>query len=455
MATRTSDRGKFDLTAIGVNPSPVAYGEPCTLSVTLKNRTGAAITALLIDAQVTCRNALTPEQEIYNPEIDPYVRFYLRLYGNPDVYWPETPISWANGAEHTFTFTGAFAHNYGPSMWDIRDGDGNIVGEIDVRAPDLSGRTLNPGDRGGLTLTIVYVNRNGDFQDDFSDDLSGGFVGDVPVLSHRWSPTVPTLAVHRGVADGGGYVAGDEGERLMVTSGLAMSAHADPSRMFCRLYYANDPDVDMSDSYIDLMPSLSALLAGVTDDASLVTRTFSNGLDWYFLLAFGDAWETAVAPASIARAFANLHLSGASTGGAAFGRFSSSAEGNPKLESEYPIYAYGGIEGVTNYAAGEVSTGGRWIDGKPIYRYVFDGTVTLSERTTVATLPSTVDTMIRGTMIAGGQPIPFTNFSDAGWNTAWYLHGSKTLIVQAGAQNRAARRIVFILEYTRADDTAT
>ena len=41
------------------------------------------------------------------------------------------------------------------------------------------------------------------------------------------------------------------------------------------------------------------------------------------------------------RAFANLHLSGQSTGGVAIGKFSASAYGNPLFECAFPIVLSG------------------------------------------------------------------------------------------------------------------
>ena len=46
----------------------------------------------------------------------------------------------------------------------------------------------------------------------------------------------------------------------------------------------------------------------------------------------------------VARAFANLHLSGLKTGGVAFGRFSSATLNIPKFESDFPAYLYGGVK---------------------------------------------------------------------------------------------------------------
>lgn len=94
---------------------------------------------------------------------------------------------------------------------------------------------------------------------------------------------------------------------------------------------------------LDLTGRLDDLLEGVENDAELVPGIFSNGVDWSFLLVFGDAYERTTAACSVFRAFANLHLSGCPTGGACFGGFGTSVSGNPKLESHYPVYLYGGI----------------------------------------------------------------------------------------------------------------
>lgn len=94
---------------------------------------------------------------------------------------------------------------------------------------------------------------------------------------------------------------------------------------------------------IDLSDKLSDMLFGVNNSASLISETFSNGVGWNFLLVFGDEYEQVTASLGIARAFANLHLSGYSTGGACFGGFCTSTQDNPKLESYFPAHLYGGI----------------------------------------------------------------------------------------------------------------
>ena len=94
---------------------------------------------------------------------------------------------------------------------------------------------------------------------------------------------------------------------------------------------------------IDLSDRLSDMLFGVNNSASLISETFSNGVGWNFLLVFGDEYEQVTASLGIARAFANLHLSGYPTGGACFGGFCTSTQDNPKLESHFPAHLYGGI----------------------------------------------------------------------------------------------------------------
>jgi len=63
-----------------------------------------------------------------------------------------------------------------------------------------------------------------------------------------------------------------------------------------------------------------------------------------FAEIFAEDHESTSVRLNVGRAFANLHLSGAQSGGVCFGGFSSSTEGNPKLESHYPAHLYGGID---------------------------------------------------------------------------------------------------------------
>lgn len=190
---------------------------------------------------------------------------------------------------------------------------------------------------------------------------------DVPnfvILDARCSPSIPAFSVER---------TEDEAETIKVTLKLGLAADltdTQKARMIPKL-------VDGSGTEITLhYTTLDNLLTGVVDSTTLVTDTFDKAVNHDLTLTFGDAYESASAKADIDRSFANLHLSGKSTGGACFGGFCTSTEGNPKLETYYPIYAYAGIAvgGGGAYSTDEVDTGSKWIDGKTIYRKVLEFT---------------------------------------------------------------------------------
>jgi len=162
----------------------------------------------------------------------------------------------------------------------------------------------------------------------------------VTVLDARYYPSVALLRLER--ATGG--VPDDEGESLIADLLLGVSSAADISGMTLRLHYSSAGAATVSSPYINLTSWIPDLLAGVNDSAALITRSFSKSVDWYFLLVFGDGYESVQAGCMVARAFANMHLSGSSTGGVCFGGFSTSSAGNPLLESYYPARLYGGVE---------------------------------------------------------------------------------------------------------------
>ena len=313
MALFTSSRGFFEITAFSQSPAVIAYGDMATWSVTIKNKTGKTINGFALNGHAAYENAVTAAQIAQDPNLK-YLHtgeIDMPFYG---ISHAQASISWANNTEKTFTLAKAFQ---GEKVIYTSQ----TAGEIDLNEPDRTSRLLQPADNYGylsdFDLYIIYDTKSGNTisvgNDDGFYDLTSGYSQYVVVTSYHWSPAA-SLSLQRGLADG---TASDEGERLLLTAQLGKSEYADVSGMACRLYYASGAAPTAASSYVDLTSSIAALLAGVTDDVSLVTQTFSNGNDWYFLLWFGDAYESASASASVSRAFANLHLSGASTGGAA------------------------------------------------------------------------------------------------------------------------------------------
>ena len=449
MALFTSAGGKFEITALSMTPSAALYGGTATISVTLKNLSGVAITATQLIVHVVYRNIVTDAMIAAAPDLGLektgiIADFLIKSASGGN--WVSG--TWANNAEKTFTGTFTFQH-------DVEEYDIPGYGLTDVEAPDMSQRLLQPGltsDR-GFTLLINYKygsNKTG--RDAFDQDLSNGFTRYVVVYAQSWRPAA-SLSVRRCTVSGGAATPSDEGERLMLTASISCADAADTSQMYCRLYYAQDAPPTDASPCVDLTAHISDLLTGVTDDATLVTQTFSNGIDWYFALVFGDVAERGTASASAARAFANLHLSGQPTGGAAFGRFSSSALNDPKLESEYPIYPYAGIEGVNNYAAGDALTGGHWL-GSPIRRAVFADTgVTATGAVAVGTLAETpavvlsvtgcyyraADTMFR--------PLPFISYASINWAVSAVVHDDGSVELYFGSSNTGSKDYVLVVDY--------
>jgi hypothetical protein len=418
MALYTSANGWFEITALSFFPQVIAPGESTTITVTIKNTSGVNITKTRVNCGFYYMAA-----DGYDYDSQPSTLLYGENTSGFDI--GTKAISWNRNTEQTFSGTMTFNPGDHPA--------------------DMSSRLIIPGTNEGLFIT-AWRNESG--SDQFSD-VSDSYGGRLKLVTSHWQPRASML-MQRCLPNG---TPDDQGERLLLTANVSHGSDADVSQMYCRLYYEQGAAPDGSSSFVNLTSQIPDLISGVTGDYSLVTQSFSNGVDWYFLFVFGDDYEQDTVSGSIARAFANLHLSGASTGGAAFGRFSSSTEGNPKLESEYPFYAYGGIEGVNNYSTAEVLTGGHWIDGKPIYRFVATGTVTLAASTTLLTLPSVPDNVIdiRMAVYAGSdwKPVCYTYYNNNNWDTNVRITNNGDVIVQAGSSAQVSTKYNLIIEYTK------
>lgn len=121
------------------------------------------------------------------------------------------------------------------------------------------------------------------------------------------------------------------------------------------------------------------------------------------------------------------------------------------LTPEQQVQARTNILG--SYSTDEQDTGMRWIDGKPIYRRVFTGTLKAS--TSIQVLSNIgYDTVIR---VEGTQYIPDTgthrsmNYYNSGTNNARIFAQSDAVT----AYSTSAGNVWGIIEYTKVNDTAT
>jgi hypothetical protein len=120
--------------------------------------------------------------------------------------------------------------------------------------------------------------------------------------------------------------------------------------------------------------ALSGSITALIQIAPNENLVLGKNSDWDLVLWYGDQFESAVYPARNAfvlpRSFANMHLSGRKNGGVCFGSFSKATDKNPLFQCYYPAEFEEGIKGGFTYESGEVRTGGKWIDGKDIFRQV-------------------------------------------------------------------------------------
>ena len=117
-------------------------------------------------------------------------------------------------------------------------------------------------------------------------------------------------------------------------------------------------------------------VSGTSVDASALIRRqnaavgdFNDMSGYEFQLVLSDIYASSTASDEMPTKDVRLCLE-QNTGSIGFGGEATGTATTPEYDFYGLIRARGGIEGVTNYAPGETATGGRWIDGRPIYRQV-------------------------------------------------------------------------------------
>lgn len=229
-----------------------------------------------------------------------------------------------------------------------------------------------------------------------------------------------------------------------------------------RAYYAQDADPGTGSSYVDIASAFSLTAANMGVEKTVkISGTWSNGADYYFLLYFSAGEEVADGKLDAApRATVPLYIS-ETNNGVAVGQYSTATASDAKFESRWHAYFYngitveGGVQGLNSFAAGEQATGGTWIDGKAIYRYVLTATATVSGgKESLGTFPATIDTLISttGTLKSSDgtlRPVPFAYYSKAGWHAGYFIDENNIVQLQLGGEYSGSHAVVVIFEYTK------
>ena len=351
MAFPVSDKGYFQITALSFSPSIIAMGESTTVTVTLKNVSGKTVGSCYINMYgkypaASAAQGMGSTASVY-------------LHGGPS--FAMTAINWSNNATKTFTGTVNFSGSYPV------DTDNYVL--------DLSKTRVFV-----QIVTNVTFASGGNY-DNFTS-LCGSSGEYLTVLQKRDNPRL-NLEINRTPND----------EAVAVATSVSLAADSDLTTLSAHGYTftlyrtsAHNP-ATVSDTVTTLNCTLSQMYTGIVNSTSAITTTFSNGSDWYFLLRLTNGKETAYAHASIPRAFANVHMSGCTTGGVAFGKFSSATEGGPKFECEYPAYFSSGVFDGTGHEIGGVQTAGGTITRSAGYGSGMVSTATFSFGKTFSSVP--------------------------------------------------------------------
>lgn len=435
MAIFTSFKKYFEITGLSFNSNIITVGEETNYSISIKNVSGKKISSMRADMR------------LYYKATDDTVRGSesATVYSG-NLEYGYGSISWENGATKTFTgkFTFVPAAAYPPNITTrlLQLFKGSDAGYSE---------SYGGNERLGLTLNI---STNATFSDgsntDIFFDLRGENSEHLYVIDARYKPSIITFMSERSIES----IPNDEGENLLMNIHLGKSIAAKPEVMSLYLYYQNRENPTVEPFVVTLTGKIEDALASEIQE--VLYKTLDKNSDWDLLLWFGDKYESTTMSFFVSRAFANVHLSGASTGGVCFGSFSKATEGKPLFQCYYPAEFESGIKGGFTYQSGEVNTGGKWIDGKSIYRNIVEINVaTVNSRVDyVATLPN-VDVLmdlrasITRTANTGRRYPACFWYSDSNYHSIW-LEYPDSLSVKT---SHAITGYV-IIEYTKLEEAS-
>ena len=319
MAFPTSDAGYFTITALSFSPQVIVPGETAQFSVTLKNTSGVSVTKCRVELNGKYKSSRSDGRNGSTPTV------FLHGSNNYSSDYGMAAISWANNASQTFIGTAKFSLN---SQFPL-DTSSYF---LDLTNTNFSlSITTNANFANGSNFDNIYGLRGAN-----SEYLS--------MLTARDNPTL-AFSVER--------TPDDEGTALVTniklssdSSASTLSSHGYAVKLYCSSEH--DP-ATIDDDSVTLNCTLADICTGVTDSTAAITQTFPNGSDYAFLLQVSNGYETVSAFSDIARAFANVHMSGWATGGIAFGKFSAATENNPLFECGFPIV----LTGTKTYGASD------------------------------------------------------------------------------------------------------
>ena len=366
------------LTALEIAPRYFTIGDTVTVTVTVKNNSTSQGIFTILPELTLERNIGTLSSALL-------------------VDWAWTSVTLAKGKTATFTISGICR--------DVPWEGHSTVTEIRDYMDDQGIRCM-AGTNMGFYFTAKFDNFDGD-----GVTLSGAAMEtlmghDIGLLNRHLPGVVRRCTLKRcRLKDGTTYVLDDEGTTLRASVALTLGDGFAGSNVSTKQIVVtgdggSGQTVSLTAAQLDTM--LTSAGYAELGAGGLVGGTWSNGENLTARFEIGDAYELMVFTATVPRAFANLHLSGCTTGGVAFGKFSASAEGSPLFECTYPAIFTGGVDigvdwqaltvesAVTTPATDGVGNGALRVGREGAHVYLRGGVELRSASTAVliATLPS-------------------------------------------------------------------
>lgn len=352
-----------------------------------------------------------------------------------------------------------------------------ITGEytIDPRYPDLSAvHTLTLTDSGGTDIYTASQSNDSVFNVGAITgagtitwtytvtDGTGGTVTDTGTFSvlPYAPPAISGLAVERyiTVLDDQGhttYVASEDGDHVWFTFEAKATAVNNSNAWTLTLVYGKQDDTDETTVQI-ASPSAGSTLT-YTNSRAVLTAQIDPSHPWWFTVTATDAFGLSSSMTGYvdeATAFFDVEENGVSVGMRSNGKAS---DKRFEVAEDYTAHFYGGIEGVTDYTEGEVKTGGKWVDGLPIYRRVILLGAKTSSSLNISIASYGIRSLIsfRGIACTGsnydGYSFPIPNAaSSLAYMTTVDITPTGNLTIASTSRNFGSG--VIVLEYTKNAD---
>lgn len=396
MALFTSTGGKFEITALSFSPKVAAWGDQVSITISMKNKSSSTVTKPYFILQIAYTNTSGAQK-------------FVPLIANGSTGTPTyIGSSWTSGKTVTRTYTGTLTK---PS--DMQDS---------------SQRCMQPVSGSGAFVGIYTFNESAstfNSQDTFKN-IYGSSNEYLAVVDKHYSPSIPSFEVSR---------VSDESTSVWTTLKLSCASGLDTTQKARMAYKAY---VDGKEVTIPSSITQNMLFSGITENTTFLSGTeVGTDVDHVVMVTWGDSYESASASYTVLRSFANLHLSGYSTGGACFGGFCSNETDATtgahvaKLESYYPIYARKGIQNIQAGVSGSISVASGQI-GTYTASYSFSSApvviATAYSNSTAAAMGSLLVAVKQSTVTATGCTINIYNNTGASRTlyVSWLAYGLPT-----------------------------